>query len=88
MAHFFVNNLAHADGNHEVHVVGCRRMGADKRYLGNFYNIDEAMIEARKDFWQSASCERCAGATAPAAAGVDDSGGTLRMPIPAGLKFI
>ena len=36
-------------------------MPADKRYLGNFYNIAEAVMEARKDFWQSSCCDRCAG---------------------------
>ena len=61
MAHFFVNNFAQSDGSHEVHAVGCKRMPADKRYLGNFYNIAEAVMEARKDFWQSSCCDRCAG---------------------------
>jgi hypothetical protein len=60
MSHFFINNFAETDGNHEVHLVGCTRMPADKRYLGNFYSVAEALIEARKEFWQSSGCERCA----------------------------
>ncbi|HEV7607072.1 MAG TPA: hypothetical protein VGO61_07035 [Steroidobacteraceae bacterium] len=60
MSHFFVNNFAQPDGNHEVHLVGCKSMPSDKRYLGNFYSVSEALIEARKDFWQSSGCERCA----------------------------
>jgi hypothetical protein len=60
MSHFFINNFAQPDGSHEVHLVGCNRMPADKRYLGNFYSVAEALIEARKDFWQSSGCERCA----------------------------
>ena len=60
MAHYFVNNAADANGAHEVHLVGCVRMAVDKRYLGNFHSVSEALMEARKDFWQSRGCERCA----------------------------
>jgi len=60
MSHFFINNFAQPDGTHEVHLVGCNRMPPDKRYLGNFYSVSEALIEARKDFWLSSGCERCA----------------------------
>ena len=60
MSHFFINNFAQADGSHEVHLLGCKRMPTDKRYLGNFYSVSEALIEARKEFWQSGGCERCA----------------------------
>lgn len=60
MSHFFINNFAQTDGNHEVHLLGCNRMPSDKRYLGNFYSVSEALIEARKEFWQSGGCERCA----------------------------
>ena len=60
MSHFFINNFSKEDGSHEVHLLGCNRMPPDKRYLGNFYSVAEALIEARKDFWQSSGCERCA----------------------------
>ena len=60
MSHFFINNFPEADGTHEVHLVGCKRMPTDKRYLGNYYSVSEALIEARKDFWQPSGCERCA----------------------------
>jgi hypothetical protein len=60
MAHYFVNNDAAPSGFHEVHLVGCARIPVDKRYLGNFQNLSEAVMEARKDFWLSSSCERCA----------------------------
>jgi hypothetical protein len=60
MSHFFVNNFSKEDGSHEVHLLGCNRMPPDKRYLGNYYSVAEALIEARKDFWQSSGCERCA----------------------------
>ena len=60
MAHYFVDNLAESDGTHGVHAAGCARLPNDKRYLGNFYNVSEALIEARKDFWQLRGCEKCA----------------------------
>jgi hypothetical protein len=58
---YFINNHATDSGNHEVHALGCKHMPMDKAYLGNFEHIGEALIEARKDFWQSAVCESCAG---------------------------
>ena len=61
MAHYFVNNAPTVNGSHEVHHVGCVRMPVDKRFLGNFKDPREALMEARKDFWQSSCCDRCAG---------------------------
>ena len=60
MAHYFVDNLAEADGSHGVHAAGCAHLPNDKRYLGNFFNVGEALIEARKDFWQLRGCEKSA----------------------------
>ena len=60
MSHFFIDNFPQPDGNHEVHLVGCKRMPTDKRYLGNYCSASEALIEARKEFWTSSGCERCA----------------------------
>jgi len=60
MAHYFVDNIADAEGTHQVHATGCAHLPMDKRYLGNFYNVDEALIEARKDFWQLRGCAKCA----------------------------
>jgi hypothetical protein len=60
MAHFFIDNFPQPDGIHEVHLVGCKRMPTDKGYLGNYYSVSEALIEARKEFWHSGGCERCA----------------------------
>lgn len=60
MSHYFINNHAADDGSHEVHALGCRHMPTDKAYLGNFDNAGQALIEARKDFWQSSTCKSCA----------------------------
>ena len=59
MSHYFVNNAALPDGNHEVHSLGCAGMPVDKRYLGNFQDSAEAMMEARKDFWNASACTHC-----------------------------
>jgi hypothetical protein len=59
MSHYFVNNAALPDGNHEVHALGCSGMPVDKRYLGNFEDAAEAMMEARKDFWLASACGKC-----------------------------
>jgi hypothetical protein len=66
MAHYFVDNDASMDGMHHVHANGCQHMPTDKRYLGNFYNVGEALIEARKDFWLSSGCEKCSHSDAAA----------------------
>jgi len=59
MAHYFVDNAAEPDGAHMIHATGCHKLPTDKRYLGNFYKVDEAFLEARKDFWQIRGCEKC-----------------------------
>jgi hypothetical protein len=58
---YFINNHAAENGNHEVHAQGCKLMPSDKAYLGNFENVGQALVEARKDFWQSSSCSGCIG---------------------------
>jgi hypothetical protein len=60
MSHYFIDNHAADGGSHEVHALGCKRMPTDKRYLGNFYQVGEALMEARKEFWQSNGCDACA----------------------------
>jgi hypothetical protein len=59
MTHYFVDNREQPDGAHEVHAVGCKRMASDKQYLGDFLSCEQAVLEARKAFWQTASCMRC-----------------------------
>jgi hypothetical protein len=67
MAHYFVDNAAETDGAHMIHATGCHKLPTDKRYLGNFYNVDEAQIEARKDFWQIRGCTHCSSSDASTA---------------------
>ncbi len=59
MTHYFVDNRPQPDGAHEVHAVGCKRMANDKQYLGDYFSCEQAVLEARQTFWQTASCVRC-----------------------------
>jgi hypothetical protein len=34
-------------------------MAIDKQYLGDFLTCESAVVEARKQFWQTGSCTRC-----------------------------
>jgi hypothetical protein len=34
-------------------------MATDKHYLGDFSDFLEAMMEARKSFWDTSGCVRC-----------------------------
>lgn len=74
MAHYFLDNLPQPDGDHKIHAVGCKRMATDKRYLGDFPNGDGAVIEARKEQWQTAACVRCMADVQP-----DQTGGFTQM---------
>jgi hypothetical protein len=59
MTHYFVDNRAQPDGAHEVHAVGCKRMASDKQYLGDFFSCQQAVVVARKEYWQIGSCVGC-----------------------------
>ena len=59
MTHYFVDNRSQPDGAHEVHAVGCKRMASDKQYLGDYLSCELAVLEARKQYWHTASCVRC-----------------------------
>jgi hypothetical protein len=77
MTHYFIDNRTQPDGAHEVHSRGCSRMAADKHYLGDFSDFLEAMMEARKTFWDTSGCLRCSPEKRKFPAAV---GGGLRMP--------
>lgn len=60
MAHYFVDNRPQADGAHAVHSKGCKHMASDKQYLGEFFSLLHAIMEARKSFWATCGCTHCA----------------------------
>jgi len=74
VAHYFLDNRPQPDGAHEIHAVGCKRMATDKRYLGDYPNGDEAVVEARKELWHTAACVRCMTDVRP-----DQTGGFTQM---------
>jgi hypothetical protein len=59
MAHYYVNNRAQDNGDHEVHVQGCSKMPSDKKYLGDFYSCQPAVVEAKRTYWKSNGCYWC-----------------------------
>jgi hypothetical protein len=59
MAHYFVDNRPQSDGAHAVHAKGCRHMASDKQYLGEYFSLLHAIMEARKSYWATSSCSHC-----------------------------
>ena len=61
MAEYFVNQSAQANGDHEVHAIGCLYMPSPlgRQYLGNFPGCAEAIAAASRIFPQSNGCYTC-----------------------------
>lgn len=60
MARYYVNNNAQANGDHEVHELGCSFMPeANRTYLGEFRSCGPAVTEARKHHRQVNGCFYC-----------------------------
>ena len=50
LATYYVNKNKQANGDHEVHVLGCSHMPEphNRAYLGEFYSCDPAVQEAKR----------------------------------------
>lgn len=61
MAKYYVNTHAQANGDHEVHKLGCIYMPSSKNriYLGDFLTCHGAVREAKKYYQQSNGCYYC-----------------------------
>ena len=59
MAHYFVDNRPQSDGAHAVHAKGCNHMASDKQYLGEYFSLLHAIMEARKSYWATSGCTYC-----------------------------
>lgn len=60
MARYYVNNNAQANGDHEVHELGCAFMPTENRtYLGEFSSCVPAVAEARKYHRKANGCFYC-----------------------------
>lgn len=61
MAYYYVNRNAQANGDHEVHALGCSHMPdlANRVYLGNFDRCQPAVREAKKTYPTANGCYYC-----------------------------
>lgn len=61
MEHYYVNKVAQITGEHEVHTSSCSFLPSSENriYLGQFYNCDEALNEARKHYPKVDGCYYC-----------------------------
>ena len=61
MAKYYVNKNAQANGDHEVHKIGCSFMPAARNriYLGDFANCRAAVLASKKHYRKSDGCYYC-----------------------------
>jgi hypothetical protein len=61
MKHYYVNDNAQSNGDHEVHADGCTYLQhiISKTYLGFFANAIPAVQQARRYYLQSNGCAYC-----------------------------
>ncbi len=61
MASYYVNRNVQSNGDHEVHKEGCSYMplSQNRLFLGNFYNCQPAVTEAKKHYPRSNGCFYC-----------------------------
>lgn len=61
MAHYYVNENAQDNGDHEVHKLGCTFMpqAENRRYLGEFSSCHDAVRAARRYYSQVNGCYYC-----------------------------
>ncbi|TKF25127.1 hypothetical protein FCV52_13260 [Vibrio kanaloae] len=61
MARYYVNKNQQANGDHEVHKLGCSRMPLEhnRHYLGDFASCSPAVQAAKKVYFKSNGCFYC-----------------------------
>lgn len=61
MAGYYVNNNQQANGDHEVHKLGCSHMPLEhnRTYLGDFVSCSPAVTAARKIHSRANGCYYC-----------------------------
>lgn len=60
MPHYYVNNLAQPNGDHEVHRDGCDHMPSNRTYLGVHSTCQSAVAVARQSYRTANGCYWCA----------------------------
>ena len=58
---YFINNSAQYNGDHEVHVEGCKwlSMAQDVAYLGEFESVSDALVVAKMLYDKADGCFFC-----------------------------
>lgn len=59
MSHYYVNNNAQTNGDHEVHEEGCKYMPTNRKDLGYHNSCKEAVREAKKTYPKADGCAFC-----------------------------
>lgn len=61
MADYYLNRVAQPTSEHEVHISTCSFMPSieNRIYLGNFYDCESAIKEAKKHFYKVDGCYYC-----------------------------
>ncbi|HLT74771.1 MAG TPA: hypothetical protein VKZ68_06785 [Ohtaekwangia sp.] len=59
MAYYFVNKDAQKNGDHEVHKDNCEWMPVNRLFLGNYFDCEDAIREAKKTYDQVNGCIFC-----------------------------
>jgi hypothetical protein len=61
MAAYYVNKKAQSTGEHEVHKSDCSYLPElkNRKYLGEFYRCQDAIIEAKKNYDNVDGCFYC-----------------------------
>ena len=61
MPSYYVNRNAQSNGDHEVHKEGCEWMPdeANKKYLGEFSNCQDAVRKAKEYDSEADGCAHC-----------------------------
>lgn len=59
--YYYVNKLSGYNENHVVHAAGCAFLPgpADRLFLGSFYQVNAAILQAKKYYPRAMGCDTC-----------------------------
>lgn len=59
--YYYVNKQSGYNHNHVVHAAGCSFLPApvDRLFLGSFYHVNAAILQAKKYYSGAMGCETC-----------------------------
>ncbi|MCQ5469598.1 hypothetical protein FHW04_001095 [Pantoea sp. AN62] len=59
--YYYVNKQSGYNHNHVVHAAGCPFLAApaDRLFLGSFYHVNAAILQAKKYYSGAMGCETC-----------------------------